>query len=277
TAGPEERYAQGELAERLDRIELPGVEIHVRPVKEHRFVLLLRGKGLSDALSETDPQQVGRHPFAVRPLSPEAARTAERVNAFVSEARQVLRDQPQANMVLLRGFARHPNLPTYRDLYGLRAAAVAVYPMYRGLAKLAGMETLKTGTTVADEFRTLEQHYPSYDFFFFHVKGTDAAGEDGDFDQKVRIIEEVDTRLPALLKLDPDVIVVTGDHSTPAVLRAHSWHPVPVLLYSRTCRPDGVPEFSERACAGGGLGHLLGKELMPLALANAGRLTKFGA
>ncbi len=163
------------------------------------------------------------------------------------------------------------------EIYKLKSAAIASYPMYRGLAKVVGMEILETGTTIEDEFQTLRQNYTSYDFFFLHIKGTDTAGEDGDFDAKVRIIEEVDKALPGMTSLEPDVIVVTGDHSTPALLKAHSWHLLPVLLYSKWCRPDGVIEFSELACISGGLGRLPATELMPLAMANALKLTKFGA
>jgi 2,3-bisphosphoglycerate-independent phosphoglycerate mutase len=163
------------------------------------------------------------------------------------------------------------------DIYKLRPAAIAVYPMYRGLARLAGMEILKTGNSIDDEFTTLRQNYAGYDFFFIHVKWTDSAGEDGDFERKVRFIEEFDRALPSALNLEPDVIVVTGDHSTPAVLRSHSWHPVPVLLHSRWCRPDRASEFSESACLAGGLGHFPATQLMPLAMAHALRLAKFGA
>jgi 2,3-bisphosphoglycerate-independent phosphoglycerate mutase len=199
------------------------------------------------------------------------------VNAFVEAARALLRDRHPANMVLLRGFARYPSLPTFRERFGLRAAAIAAYPMYRGLARLAGMEVLPTGMTIAEQLATLRERWADFDFFYVHVKRTDTAGEDGDFAAKVKAIEEVDRALPALVALRPDVLAVTGDHSTPAALRAHSWHPVPVLLWAKTCRPDTVTTFGERACAAGGLGHLLGRDLLTVMLAHAGRLTKFGA
>ncbi|HEV8661974.1 MAG TPA: 2,3-bisphosphoglycerate-independent phosphoglycerate mutase [Candidatus Methylomirabilis sp.] len=265
------------LSALLDTITVDGAEVTVRPVREHRFVVLFRGEGLSDAVSETDPQQVGQVPLKAEPLTPEAAKSARVVNAFVEKARAALRDHHPANMVLLRGFARHPALPTFRERFGLRAAAIAIYPMYRGLARLAGMEILPTGTTIADQLATLRERWGDFDFFFIHFKRTDTAGEDGDFAAKVGAIEEVDRTLPALLALRPDVLAVTGDHSTPAALRAHSWHPVPVLLWAKTCRPDTVATFGERPCTGGGLGHLPGRELLPLMLAHAGRLTKFGA
>jgi 2,3-bisphosphoglycerate-independent phosphoglycerate mutase len=180
-------------------------------------------------------------------------------------------------MMLLRGFSQRPNFPSMSEVYKLKPAAIATYPMYRGLAKLVGMKILGSGDSIEEEFISLSQHYADYDFFFLHIKQADAAGEDGDFERKVRVIEEVDAALPRLIDLKPEVIVVTGDHSTPAVLAGHSWHPVPFLLYSRYCRPDDVAEFSERACAKGSLGRFPALDVMPLALANALKLTKFGA
>ena len=180
-------------------------------------------------------------------------------------------------MILLRGFSQQPRLPTMSEIYQLKPAAIAGYPMYRGLARLVGMEVLPAGTNTEDEFRALEENYDRYDFFFVHIKGTDAAGEDGDFARKVGVIEEIDRALPRLTGLQPDVVVVTGDHSTPAVLKAHSWHPVPVLLSSRWCRPDGVSEFSESACLLGGLGRFPATQIMPLVMAHALKLHKFGA
>lgn len=266
-----------ELSGLLDTIRVEGMEVIVRPVKEHRFVVLFRGEGLSDQLTESDPQRVGEAPLKVEAKIPEAERAAGLINAFIEKARSLLTEKHPANMILLRGLARHPNLPTFQELYQLRAAAIAVYPMYRGLGKLAGMEALETGASVREEFEVLRQHWQKYDFFYVHVKGTDTAGEDGNFPAKVAVIEEVDRGIPTLLVLRPDVLVVTGDHSTPAVLKAHSWHPVPILLSARWCRPDGVQEFSERGCLQGGLGRLRGKEILPLALAHALHLVKFGA
>ena len=261
----------------LEKIGIPGVELIVRPVREHRFVVLFRGAGLEEGLSETDPQETGKPPLPVQAEAPQAKNAADIVNQFVAEARRVLAAEHPANMVLLRGFSKYPRLPKLTEIYGVRAAVIAVYPMYRGLAKLAGMQAVKTGDTVADEFATLESVYGDFDFFFLHVKKTDSAGEDGDFDKKVSIIEEVDGEIPRLLALRPDVMVVTGDHSTPAAFKAHSWHPVPVLLWSKWCRPDGAPRFTERECRHGNIGHVRAAELMPLVMAHAERLTKFGA
>jgi len=265
------------LAQQLEKIRIPGAQLIVRPVREHRFVVLFRGEGLEEGLSETDPQQVGKAPHPVQAEVPEAKQAADIANQFVAEAKRILAPEHPANMVLLRGFSKYPRLPKLTDIYGVRAAVIAVYPMYRGLAKLAGMQAVKTGDSIADEFTTLESVYSDFDFFFVHVKKTDSAGEDGNFDKKVSLIEEADAQIPRLLALKPDVLVVTGDHSTPAAFKGHSWHPVPVLLFSKWCRPDGASRFSERECRTGGIGHIHAAELMPLVMAHAERLTKFGA
>src|SRR5205823_13899852 len=224
------------LVERLRGIRLPGVEVFVEPVKEHRFVLVLRGRGkggaLSGRLSETDPQQLGKPPLPVKPLAPKAKGMAQRVNAFVAAAKARLADAAPANMVLLRGFDQLPALPRFPEIFGLRAAAIAAYPMYRGLAKLVGMEVLKTGSGFADEVATLRQHWEGYDYFFVHYKDTDKAGEDGDFDAKVSALERFDAFIPEIRALGPDVIVVSGDHASPSVLASHGWQPVPVLPWS---------------------------------------------
>jgi 2,3-bisphosphoglycerate-independent phosphoglycerate mutase len=265
------------LTERLRTIRLPGVELFVEPVKEHRFVLVLRGPGLSGPLSETDPQALGKAPLPVRALEPAATRAAELVNAFIAEARKRLADAAPANMILLRGFDLLPALPRFPEVYALRAAAIAAYPMYRGLAKLVGMDVLKTGGSFADEIGTLREHWQAYDFFFVHYKDTDKAGEDGHFDAKVEALERFDSFVPAIRDLRPDVLVVTGDHATPSILAAHGWQPVPVLVWSRYCGADPVTAFTERACAAGTLGLLAAHHLMALVMANALRLTKFGA
>jgi len=265
------------LCQRLRAIRLDGVEVFVEPVKDHRFALVLRGPGLSGKLGETDPQALGVPPLPVKALHPEAEPTASLVNRFIESACQLLADSTPANMVLLRGFDRLPELPAFPEIFRMKSAGVAAYPMYRGLARLVGMEILKTGPSFADELATLRQHREAYDFFFLHYKDTDQAGEDGDFDAKVAALERLDSFIPEILPLRPDVLVVTGDHSSPALLKGHSWHPVPVLLSSAHCGADAVREFTERACAGGSLGVFPAHDLMPLILANALRLTKFGA
>ena len=265
------------LTDRLREITVPGVQLFVEPVKDYRFVLALRGSNLSGRLSETDPQALGKPPLPVRALEPEARPAADAVNAFVTQARRILADERPANMVLLRGFDQLPELPRFPEVFRLRAAAVAAYPMYRGLARVVGMETLKTGGGFADEVVTLRQHWDSYDFFFLHYKDTDKAGEDGDFGAKVEALERLDAFIPEILALGPDVMIVTGDHASPSILAAHGWQPVPVLISSRYSGADPVTSFSERACAAGTLGIIPAQHLMPLVLANALRLTKFGA
>jgi 2,3-bisphosphoglycerate-independent phosphoglycerate mutase len=213
----------------------------------------------------------------VEPLRPEAAYAAEVLNRWLACAREILSDEPVANGCNLRGIAQDPGLPKMPEVYKIRCGAVATYPMYRGVAKLAGMDVLQTGESLETELQTLKQHWSDYDFFFFHVKKTDSRGEDGDFRGKVEVIEHFDHLLPEILELSPDVVVVTGDHSTPAMLKSHSWHELPVLLWSRYVRPDAVQEFGERPCIAGGLGHIHHTDLIPLALAHARRLVKFGA
>jgi 2,3-bisphosphoglycerate-independent phosphoglycerate mutase len=262
----------------LSEIKLSEGEIFVRPVKEYRFLLVIRGENLSGDIADTDPQEIGVEPLAVETLSEKAGKTARLVTEFIDQARKRLADHSPANMALMRGFSQRPDWPAFPDIFGVRAAAIAAYPMYRGVASLVGMDVLKTGDQVADEFTTLEQHWQEYDFFYLHVKKTDSAGEDGDFDRKVKLIEEADALIPRLRSLNADVIVVTGDHSTPSLMKSHSWHPVPVLLWSKVCRADSVSKFGEGACLSGALGvRFPAVELMPLAMANAHRLEKFGA
>lgn len=265
------------LCAKLDQIRIEGVEVIVRPVKEHRFVVVFRGEGLSDALSESDPLVTGERPLPVKGISPGAERTAELVNQFLDQVREALKEEKPANMVLLRGFAAPPQLPAFPDLLRLRAVAITCYPMYRGLAKLIGMEALPFCTDLDDELRALSRNYDQYDFFYVHFKATDRAGEDGDFDAKVAALEELDRRIPHFLNFHPDVFIVTGDHSTPAILKGHSWHPVPFLLWSRWSRSAGTNRFTERECAQGSLGRMRAVDLMPLAMANALRFKKFGA
>jgi 2,3-bisphosphoglycerate-independent phosphoglycerate mutase len=266
-----------ELCRSLNNITVDGAEISVLPVKEHRFVLILRGEALSPELADSDPQQAGLAPKKIEALSPQAQRTAEIANEFVSQASRLLKGETPANMVLLRGFSRRPDIPSIPEIYKLKPAAIATYPMYRGLARLVGMQVLPGGESMTEQLNSLRRYYADYDFFFIHFKSTDARGEDGNFRAKVQAIEELDNALPALLSLDPEVMIITGDHSTPATLAMHSWHPVPFMLKSKWCRPDNVAEFSERACLAGGMGRFPATEIMPLAMANALKLNKFGA
>jgi len=264
------------LCQRLDQIELDGGELNVYPVEGYRFVLMLRGEGLSERVSETDPQQTGVQALPVQPLEPGAEKTAKLVNEFVTRAKQLLAEEERANMVLLRGFAQLPLLPPMGQIYRLNPAGIAAYPMYRGLATVAGMKVIQTGHTFADEVETLHQNYHAHDFFFIHYKPADAAGEDGDFDAKVRRLEELDPLIPRIRELEPDVFLVAGDHSTPSIMAGHSWHPVPFLVNSRLTRGDGVAAFNERACAQGSIGRIPATQVMLLALSHAGKLIKFG-
>lgn len=259
---------------------LPGYQIFVLPVKEHRFALILRGEGLGGKLSETDPLVTGKAPLPVvdESGSAEGAHSAQLVNKWVEAAREVLRDEPKANSLNLRGLAKDPGLPRFPKIYGMRAAAIAVYPMYKGVARLVGMEPVSfEGERPEHEITALEKVWNDYDFFFVHIKKTDSYGEDGNFDAKVHEIEAVDAVIPRIMALQPGALIVTGDHSTPAKLRSHSWHPVPTLLWSATAMPDHVTSFGERACAGGYLGRFHATQLVPMAMALAGRLVRFGA
>ena len=264
------------LVKMLGQIEVPGVSLSVHPVREYRFVLVLSGNGLGENISETDPQALGVPPLTAKALSKDSEGAAEAVNAFVAAAQELLTNQDAANMVLLRGFSRLPHLPDFGATYRLSPAAVAAYPMYRGLAQLVGMKVLPTGQTFDDELDTVEAHFGQHDFFFLHYKPADAAGEDGDFDAKVARLEELDARIPRVLGLGADVLVVTGDHSTPAIMGSHSWHPVPLMVHSSLTKGEGVNAFSERQCGAGSLGRIPATSVMMLALAHAGKLAKFG-
>lgn len=267
-----------DLAALLRTITMEGVEFFVEPIKEHRFAFIMRGPGLGEALTETDPQKVGVRPLPVHALQPDSEKAARIVNQFIERARLLLSGKKPANDIMLRGFAKFPVLPSFYESYGLHAAAIAVNGMYRGVARLVGMDVLEIiANTPADEFTVLEDHWNEFDFFYLHIKKTDTCGENGDFTGKVGVIEEVDALIPRLMALKPDVVIVGGDHSSPAVMKSHSWHPVPVLLYSKYARADGIPEFGERACLRGSLGILPAREMMPIALANAGRMNKYGA
>jgi 2,3-bisphosphoglycerate-independent phosphoglycerate mutase len=276
------RIATSDAAKLVDllneNVELDGAEVFVTHEKEHRAVVVFRAEGLSDALSDSDPQRVGLEPLPVEPTSddPSAKKSAELANAFIEQADHLLADHHPANTVLLRGFGMHPALPKFDEIYELHAAAIAGYPMYKGLARLAGMEVLQEGEGIAGEFETLKANWDSYDFFFVHVKAPDAAGEDGDFERKSAVVEEVDTLLPSLLDLGPDALAVTGDHATPAKMKSHSWHGVPFLLSSEYTMPT-AESFGERACAGGSLSVFPAEEIMGLLMGHALKLNRYGA
>lgn len=265
------------LAVKMRQVKIPGVEVFVEPVKEHRFVVVFRGPGLAGEIKDTDPQATGVPPLAAHAVDAASQKAAEVANEFIKQATKLLAGEKKANGLTLRGFSGRPQLPSYEEVYGLRAAAIAVYPMYKGLAQLVGMDIVGKAQTLAEQMAVLEQNWSKYDFFFIHFKYTDSTGEDGNFAAKVKKIEELDAIIPRITALKPTVLIVTGDHSTPSYLKAHSWHPVPTLLVSDCCRPDGHKTFGEDTAVRGGLGQFKAKYLMSLALSNAGRMGKYGA
>ena len=262
---------------RLTSAAAAGIEIFFCAEKDYRAVIALRGDDLGDEVEETDPQQTGLPPRPPLALTSAATRTAAILTELLAQVKVILSDEAKANMILLRGYAKYQQFPSMVDRFGLKPLAIANYPMYRGIARLVGMQVNPLTYTIAEEIAALEENYAKYDFFFLHVKPTDSNGEDGNFVGKVKVIEEVDALLPRVTALNPDVLVITGDHSTPATLKSHSWHPVPAVLAAPTCRPDRVEQFGERACMQGGLGRMPMSHLMALALAHAQRLEKFGA
>ncbi|MBN2555396.1 MAG: 2,3-bisphosphoglycerate-independent phosphoglycerate mutase [Anaerolineales bacterium] len=267
------------IVEKLQEISIPGVSLETKLVREYRFAVVMRGEGLEADIEDTDPQKTGVPPLPATASSPGSQRAAELYSTWMKLAREKLKDEPKANAMTLRGFSTDPALPQFPDIYGLRAACIAVYPMYRGVSHLVGMkiENFK-GEYPADEFAAAARLWNDYDFFFIHIKKTDSTGEDGNFDGKVSIIESVDKALPDLLALNPDVLAITGDHSTPARMKAHSFHPVPALIWApEMVRPDDQTRFGELACTHGGLSTFPATDLMPLMLAHANRLAKYGA
>jgi 2,3-bisphosphoglycerate-independent phosphoglycerate mutase len=276
------RIATAEASKLVDllneNLKLDGAEVFLVHEKEHRAVAVFRAEDLSDAISDSDPQRTGLEPLPVEPTNSDdkAEKSAGLANAFIEEADSILADHHPANTVLLRGFGMHPALPEFDEIYKLRAAAIASYPMYKGLARLAGMEVLKEGDGIAGEFATLKENWGSYDFFFVHIKAADAAGEDGDPGRKAAVIEEVDTLVPELLELGPAALAVTGDHATPAKMESHSWHGVPFLLSSEYTLPT-AESFGERACVGGPLGAFPAEEIMGLLMGHALKLNRYGA
>ncbi|HVW02678.1 MAG TPA: 2,3-bisphosphoglycerate-independent phosphoglycerate mutase, partial [Planctomycetaceae bacterium] len=265
------------LCAKLDQIKVPGVEVFVRPVKEYRLVVVFRGEGLEGNVEDTDPQQTGVPPHDPVARDAGSKKTADVAREFLKQAREVLKNDAPANFFTMRGIDKKPHIPTFEEVYGTKAAAIAVYPMYRGLARLVSMDVLDAGQTLDDQCTRLEKVWKDYDFFFMHFKYTDSTGEDGNFAKKVERIEQLDAAMPRITALKPDVLIVTGDHSTPSKMKSHSWHPVPVLLSANNCRTDACTTFGEASCLQGGLGQFEAKHLMLQALAHAGRFEKFGA
>ncbi len=262
--------------------EIDGVEVIIAPGMEHRTAIVLRfpeplEEG-SDRIKDTDPQEVGKEPLEPVGETPQAQKVAQVVKKFIDRVAEVLKDEPKANYLLLRGFAQKPNIPTMEERFGLRACCIAVYPMYKGLASLVGMDIIEfEGNDLKSQIETLKRVKESYDFFFVHVKKTDSYGEDGNWEGKVSVIEDFDKHLPKFLELKPDVLAITGDHSTPSVLKGHSWHPVPLLIHSPYVLGGTAKRFTERECLKGEIGIIPAKKIINLLLANSLRLKKFGA
>lgn len=272
-----------ELTERLQReiSTINNVKLIFASGMEHRFALIIRFqeplKPDAALIPDTDPQKEGREPLKPQPLSKDAEKVTSIVEKFIDISKEILKDEEKANFVLTRGYSVMPDLPTFEEMFGLKALAIATYPMYRGLARLVGMDTPVIEGSVEDEINLLKQKYNEYDFFFIHVKKIDSYGEDGNFLEKVKRIEEFDFFLPQILDLKPDVLIITGDHSTPALLKSHSWHPVPVLIKSPYVLGGTSSRFTEREALKGELGIFRSINILPIALANALRLKKFGA
>lgn len=271
------------LTEMLQK-EIPSignVKVILAPGKEHRFAAILRFpeqlKPDAASISDTDPQKEGLQPLKPTPLSESAALISKTIERLIQRTQEILINEEKANFILMRGFSCLPDIPTFEEAFGLKSLAIAVYPMYRGLAKLIEMEAPAIEGRVSDEIEFMKSNYNEYDFFFLHIKKVDSYGEDGNFEGKVAEIEAFDRLLPEILKLKPDVLIITGDHSTPALMKSHSWHPVPVLLYSPFVLGRTSNAFTERECLKGELGIFPTFNLLPLALANSLRLKKFGA
>ena len=267
------------LCEKIKKnISVPsGIEVFIEPTKEYRSVIILRGEGLSGQVADTDPQKIGVPPLDPIALSPEAERTAAIFKDLLKQIRDILADEPRGNMLLLRGVDKYKHIPSMEKRFKLRSYAIANYPMYRGVAQMVGMVLHPITPDIPSQFKAFQDTFQQYDYFFIHIKYTDSRGEDGDFDAKVKVIEEVDQQIPRLVEMNPEVLMVTADHSTPALLKSHSWHPVPVLLHASTARVDEVDKFDEISCIRGGLGRQPTLNLMGLALAHALRLKKLGA
>ncbi|MGA1780567.1 MAG: 2,3-bisphosphoglycerate-independent phosphoglycerate mutase [Planctomycetota bacterium] len=266
------------LCELLAReVSLEGASLELLPGKEHRFTAVIGGAGLGARVNDNDPQIEGKEPLPFRGADDISSVTAELANSFFAQARAVLRGEERANGILLRGFSTRPALDPFIERFKLRAAGVAVYPMYRGAARLVGMDIIEPGVDLGEQLAAVERAMPDYDYFFIHTKPADAAGHSGDFDSKIAALEEVDRHIPTLEGLGFDVIAITGDHSTPCIRKEHSWHPVPLLIHSRYAIPVPEVTFDERGVLRGDLGVVRGPELMALLLAHADRLAKYGA
>lgn len=268
------------LTENLSKIEVDGAKITIKAGKEHRVAIVfdpIEGSKFSDKINDSDPQKTNVPPNKVKAATKNAAQTASVIQDFLEKAGEVLEGSPEANGIILRGFSSKPKIPQMKKIYKLNPVCIASYPMYRGLSQMLGMKIIPTGDTISDQLVTLKDNWDNHDFFFVHYKPTDAAGEDGNFTEKVSALENLDKEIPTILGLDPDVLVIAGDHSTPSVLAGHSWHPVPFVIRSSTSESGQTEKFTEREARKGALGTIQATDLMALALAHSGKLDKFGA
>lgn len=266
-----------ELVTKLADIETPTHQVEFATERRHRAVLVLRGEGLDPRVRETDPQATDVPPWPAEALHPDAENTAQVLASIENQVRERIGCESPANFILMRGYGQHHPLPSLESRFKLHTACLAVYPMYAGMGRITGMTVLPAGEDFSDQVAALEKYWNDFDLFFVHIKEPDTMGEDGDFDGKARAIEHVDQFLPRVRELNPDVLVVTGDHSTPAKLQSHSWHQVPILLWGPTARSDAVESFSEPACGSGTLGNIPARAILPLMLAHGQRLAKYGA
>ncbi len=266
------------LSKKIKKID--DAEVIIKAGKGHRFVVIFRGKGLEGPLTDADPNREGHAIPTAEPVNAKSAKqkkTAKLVAAFYEQALPLLAKKKPANGFLMRGIAHQPEIPTFQDRYQLRPACLAVYPMYKGLAQLVGMHLLEGPQTIAEQFQRYTAEYDDYDYFFIHYKYTDMFGEDGNFEAKKKAIEDLDAALPILLGKKPDVLAITGDHSTPCALKGHSWHPQPLLLTSACSGSDKLDRFTETGANLGSLGLFDAKYLIRLMQANARMFDKFGA
>ncbi|MGM0440969.1 MAG: 2,3-bisphosphoglycerate-independent phosphoglycerate mutase [Elusimicrobiota bacterium] len=261
----------------LEKIE--DVEVKVYPGKEHRFVIIFKGPGLNDNLLDADPQHIDKKEKFVEARDSESEKAQNVANEFIKQVQEILKDEDRANTCLLRGLAKKPDISGFFEKYGLKARALATYPMYKGLARLVGMDIAKDLKSMEDELKDLEKNSKGeeYNFFYFHVKKTDSYGEDGNRSEKVKVIEHFDKLLSQIIEQDFDVICITADHSTPTPLKAHSWHPVPLLINGPYIRVDGGERFTEKECLKGSYSQMYSKDIMKILLSQADRLKKFGA
>ncbi|MBA12433.1 MAG: 2,3-bisphosphoglycerate-independent phosphoglycerate mutase [SAR202 cluster bacterium] len=265
------------LTNKLNSIVIDNVNVNVHHVMGYRFVLVFKGDGLSDLITDTDPQITGVNPLMSQAKSKNADKTANAVNEFVSKANALFKDDDgPANGLLLRGFSSLPSLPDFNSSYKLKSVAIASYPMYRGIANLMGMDVIKGLNDFNEEINALRSNFNEYDFFFLHYKPADSAGEDSNFEQKVKALEDLDSYIEEILDINPNVLVVCGDHSTPSYMGSHSWHPVPFIIKSQYSQPNSTGVFTELSCRNSEIGSIKAKELMFTVLAHAGKLNKFG-